>query len=178
MLSQLPKAFVTPARASPVCVNGFASVFTAKRHFSREKKHYKRDHILHNSEEIHTLRQELQHNKDKHEPIRRESNTVMNFSITPVGLPLTDTSLSSALAATARVLLRRGTKHEVHALGVVIEGPIDECFEAVAESVFAVLKRAPRCTFDIHADIRPGHENRIQKKHKNVINIESVTEST
>lgn len=54
----------------------------------------------------------------------------MEFSVVPLGVGL---SLSRYIAEVLKVLKKRGLKHEIHAMGTVVEGEWDEIFSVIRE---------------------------------------------
>eukprot|EP01116_Phalansterium_solitarium_P017572 TRINITY_DN4367_c0_g1_i1.p1 TRINITY_DN4367_c0_g1~~TRINITY_DN4367_c0_g1_i1.p1 ORF type:complete len:166 (+),score=30.39 TRINITY_DN4367_c0_g1_i1:33-530(+) len=111
---------------------------------------------------------QLQHNKDKHRP--EEKDCVVEFSITPLGTSQ-ESSLQHTVEAAARVVVVRGLRHELHPAGTLIEGSMDECFEAVKECITDSLKRAPRIIVGLRADVHPGAQNRLHQHQVEITRI-------
>lgn len=78
----------------------------------------------------------------------------------------------------ARELKKLNLKHEVHPMGTVFEGSLDEVLEAVKTTLLSGLKHAPRVILDLKADVRPGFENRIHQKANKINNVLSSVGDT
>eukprot|EP01116_Phalansterium_solitarium_P017573 TRINITY_DN4367_c0_g1_i3.p1 TRINITY_DN4367_c0_g1~~TRINITY_DN4367_c0_g1_i3.p1 ORF type:complete len:133 (+),score=32.23 TRINITY_DN4367_c0_g1_i3:299-697(+) len=92
------------------------------------------------------------------------------FSITPLGTSQ-ESSLQHTVEAAARVVVVRGLRHELHPAGTLIEGSMDECFEAVKECITDSLKRAPRIIVGLRADVHPGAQNRLHQHQVEITRI-------
>lgn len=107
---------------------------------------------------------ELKHNKDKHRP--EEKDTVLDFQILPIGTA--ESSMSTYVASSAHILKESELRYEVHAMGTVVEGTLDEAFDALKQCIRAGLKRSPRLIVHAKADVRPGVENRLHQKNRRI----------
>eukprot|EP01094_Clydonella_sp_ATCC50884_P027852 TRINITY_DN8186_c0_g1_i1.p3 TRINITY_DN8186_c0_g1~~TRINITY_DN8186_c0_g1_i1.p3 ORF type:complete len:153 (+),score=42.08 TRINITY_DN8186_c0_g1_i1:139-597(+) len=106
------------------------------------------------------------HAPGQHGDGRSANNTVLEFSVMPVGGG--DDSAASHVGVAARTLKNRGLEHEVHAMGTIVEANLDEALDAIKECVEHSLKRCPRVSLSIRADIRPGKEGRLHKKRARI----------
>jgi len=133
------------------------------RPFSHEKQKYRQLHFHAND----NAKSDIKHFKDKHRP--EEKDTVVEFSINPIGTA--ENSMGSYVAIAARTAKKHQLRHEVHAMGTVAEGTLGECLDTIKDCITASLNTAPRVIVNIRADVRPGDENRIQKKSSKITQI-------
>lgn len=92
----------------------------------------------------------------------KKRNAIVEFSITPIG---TDAHISEAVAACTRIVRDSGVDNELHAMGTIIEGDLDECLDVIRRCVDAVLVEAPRASTSIRIDCgdgRSGIADRVQ----------------
>lgn len=77
----------------------------------------------------------------------------------------TEMSLSSYVGVSNRIVMDRGLRHEVHPMGTVCEGTLDQCVDALKEVINKSLHRAPRIIASVHFDVRPEDQgDRLSKK--------------
>lgn len=89
-------------------------------------------------------------------------NAVVEFSITPVG---TDAHISQAVAACTRIVRDSGLDNELHAMGTIVEGDLDQCLRVIHRCMDAVLADSPRASTSIRIDsgeIRSGIADRVR----------------
>lgn len=87
---------------------------------------------------------------------------MVEFSITPVG---TGTHLGNAVAECTRIVRESGLDNELHAMGTIIEGDLDECLRVIQRCVEAVHAEAPRASTSVRIDSgegRSGMSERVQ----------------
>eukprot|EP01121_Diplochlamys_sp_Union-15-3_P004659 TRINITY_DN14852_c0_g1_i1.p1 TRINITY_DN14852_c0_g1~~TRINITY_DN14852_c0_g1_i1.p1 ORF type:complete len:155 (+),score=32.82 TRINITY_DN14852_c0_g1_i1:57-521(+) len=100
--------------------------------------------------------------------------TVMDFALVPLGTA--DSSMATYTATSSRVLKDSGLKHEVHPMGNIVEGDIDECLDALKEVIEKSLHRTGRLSVNVRLDVMPGGgDNRIHKKKAKITEILSHT---
>ena len=90
-----------------------------------------------------------------------QEDTLVEFSITPLGV---GESVSSYVARCSRLVKQSGLSNELHAMGTIIEGNLDECFDLIKSCIRDVLQDTPRVTAAIKVDVRPGKRGRIRAK--------------
>jgi len=134
------------------------------RSFSHDKQKYRWEHYDHHK----TIREQNKHNKDSHKN-QDEKGTVIELTINPIGTE--EESMASYVGVCARIIKNHDLNHEIHAMGTVMEGSVNECFDAVKDCIEACLRRAPRIMVNIRADVRPGAENRLHKKKHRIIEM-------
>ena len=89
-------------------------------------------------------------------------SAVVEFSITPMG---TESHISEAVAKCTRIVRASGLANELHAMGTIVEGDLDECLRVIRECMDAVLADAPRAGTSVRIDCgdgRPGLADRVQ----------------
>ena len=95
-------------------------------------------------------------------------HVIVDFTVVPVG---TGVSLSPYIAEVARVLLRSGLNHEMHANGTNIEGEWDAVMAAIRgchEALHAM--GVPRIHTDIKLGTRSDHDQHMSEKLLSVQN--------
>lgn len=75
------------------------------------------------------------------------------FSVTPLGV---GEEVGEYVADAVRVVRESGLPNRTDAMFTTIEGEWDEVMDVVKRAVAAVEARAPRVSFILKADIRPG----------------------
>lgn len=91
----------------------------------------------------------------------KESDTLVEFSIVPIGHTEHE-STSQTVAKVAKLIKHSPLSSEIHSMGTVIEGPLDECMDLLKNCLREALTDVPRVTASINIDVRPGHPGRIQ----------------
>jgi len=128
-------------------------------HYGKNKKHPDKEES----------KSELKH--------RHEKDTVMEFTITPLGTD--ELSTAGYVALASRICRNHELKHEVHPMGTVVEGSVDECLDLLKDCIEKSVQRGPRIILSARIDVRPGEYQRMDKKHKKILEINHQTgEST
>ncbi|MGO4458768.1 MTH1187 family thiamine-binding protein [Streptomyces sp. M-16] len=78
---------------------------------------------------------------------------IVAFSVTPLGV---GEEVGEYVADAVRVVRESGLPNRTDAMFTTVEGPWDEVMDVVRRAVAAVEARAPRVSFILKADIRPG----------------------
>jgi len=97
-----------------------------------------------------------------------DENTLVEFSITPLGM---GESVSPYVARCVQKVRTSGLNYELHSMGTIVEGSLDECFDLIKDCMRDLLKDAPRVTAAIKVDLRPGNRGRIKSKVHSVNKI-------
>ena len=79
-----------------------------------------------------------------------------------------DGGVSKAVADTVRVIRDSGLANETNAMFTNIEGEWDEVMAVVKAAVEAVAAHAPRVSFVLKGDYRPGHDGELALKVQRV----------
>lgn len=87
------------------------------------------------------------------------------FSVTPLGV---GEEVGEYVADAVRVVRASGLPNHTDAMFTTIEGEWDEVMDVVKRAVAAVEARAPRVTFILKADIRPGVTDGMTSKMETV----------
>ena len=92
------------------------------------------------------------------------------FSVAPTGGGSADGSVHDAVAEAVSIVRSSGLPHQTGPMFTTIEGDWDECMD--------VIKRAPRVSLVVKADIRPGHdhgeiEGKVQRLNAAIDQMES-----
>jgi uncharacterized protein (TIGR00106 family) len=90
-----------------------------------------------------------------------KEDTLVEFSITPLGV---GESVSKYVARCTERIQKSGLPNELHAMGTIVEGSLDECFDLIKGCIRDVLKDSPRVTAAVKVDVRPGKTGRIRAK--------------
>ncbi len=94
-----------------------------------------------------------------------EENTLIEFSITPVG---SGEHVSDHVARCTRLVRESGIKSELHAMGTILEGDLEKGLDVIKECLKEVLKDSPRATTTIRIDARSVGESSMEKSVKSV----------
>lgn len=94
-----------------------------------------------------------------------KKDALVEFSITPLGV---GGSVSGHVARVTKIIRDSGLDNELHSMGTIIEGTLDECFDLIKDCIRATLTDSPRASVAIKMDVRPGHEGRIKAKVSSV----------
>lgn len=97
----------------------------------------------------------------------KQENTLIEFSIVPVGHSDSD-SISPTVAKVADRVKRSNLASEIHSMGTVVEGPLEECLDLIKDCVREALDDVPRVTASIRLDVRPGHPGRMRESVRSV----------
>lgn len=87
------------------------------------------------------------------------------FSVTPLGV---GEEVGEYVADAVRVVRASGLPNRTDAMFTTIEGEWDEVMDVVKRAVAAVEARAPRVSFILKADIRPGVTDGMTSKMETV----------
>ncbi|MFD3697800.1 MTH1187 family thiamine-binding protein [Streptomyces sp. NPDC058646] len=90
---------------------------------------------------------------------------IVAFSVTPLGV---GEEVGAYVADAVRVVRESGLPHRTDAMFTTVEGEWDEVMDVVRRAVAAVEARAPRVSFILKADIRPGVSDGITSKVETV----------
>lgn len=97
----------------------------------------------------------------------KSEDTLVEFSVIPVGHIESD-SISPTVAKVAKHIKRSNLPSEIHSMGTVLEGPLEECLDLIKECVREALEDVPRVSASIRLDVRPGHPGRMQASVRSV----------
>ncbi len=97
--------------------------------------------------------------------VMKGQKSLIEFSIVPVG---SGEHLSDHVAKCTRLVRESGIKNELHAMGTILEGDLDECFELIKKCLDEVRKDSPRVSAAIRVDIRSGNGGGIEKSVESV----------
>ena len=95
---------------------------------------------------------------------------IVAISISPMGAESasTDGGVSDAVTKAVDVIRNSGLPNETNAMFTNIEGEWDEVMPVVKEAVEAVGEHAPRVSFVLKADYRPGRAGELAGKVERV----------
>lgn len=96
-----------------------------------------------------------------------DQDTLIEFSVIPIGQNEND-SIAPTVAHVVKRVKTSGLPSQVHSLGTVVEGGLDECIDLLKDCLRDALKDAPRVTASVRLDIRPGHPGRIEASVRSV----------
>jgi uncharacterized protein (TIGR00106 family) len=85
----------------------------------------------------------------------------MEFSITPLGK---GESVSSYVARAVRIVIDSGLKHELHAMGTIVEGEVDQVLRVLQQCFDELAKDCDRVTCSAKFDWRRGQQERLEAK--------------
>ncbi len=94
-----------------------------------------------------------------------EQKTLIEFSITPIG---SGEHVSDHVARCTRLIRESGIKNELHAMGTILEGDLDEALQVIRRCLHEVLKDSPRATATVKIDARSSGSGSIEKSVKSV----------
>ncbi|MER6392982.1 MTH1187 family thiamine-binding protein [Streptomyces sp. NPDC059382] len=90
---------------------------------------------------------------------------IVAFSVTPLGV---GEEVGEYVADAVRVVRESGLPNRTDAMFTTVEGDWDQVMDVVRRAVAAVEARAPRVSFILKADIRPGVSDGITSKVETV----------
>lgn len=90
---------------------------------------------------------------------------IVAFSVTPLGV---GEEVGEYVADAVRVVRDSGLPNRTDAMFTTVEGEWDEVMDVVRRAVAAVEARAPRVSFILKADIRPGVSDGMTSKVETV----------
>lgn len=94
-----------------------------------------------------------------------DRKTLVEFSITPVG---GGEHVSGDIARCTRLIRESGIKNELHAMGTILEGDLDESLALIKQCLREVLQDNPRATANIRVDVRADGASGIEKSIRSV----------
>jgi uncharacterized protein (TIGR00106 family) len=86
---------------------------------------------------------------------------LLEFSITPLG---SGESVSADVAKAVDVIDKSGLNYQLHAMGTVIEGDLDQLLAVLKQSIEAVMSSADRVSVSAKLDVRKGHTGALDAK--------------
>ncbi|MAR09884.1 MAG: hypothetical protein CL681_07890 [Blastopirellula sp.] len=86
---------------------------------------------------------------------------LLEFSISPMG---TGASVSPYVARSLDIIDQSGLDYQLHAMGTIIEGELDEVLAVLQQCVDAIAEDCDRVTCTAKLDYRRGHSGRLQSK--------------
>ncbi|MDJ0379404.1 MTH1187 family thiamine-binding protein [Streptomyces sp. G-G2] len=90
---------------------------------------------------------------------------IVAFSVTPLGV---GEEVGEYVADAVRVVRESGLPNRTDAMFTTVEGEWDQVMDVVKRAVEAVEARAPRVSFILKADIRPGVSDGMTSKIETV----------
>ena len=91
---------------------------------------------------------------------------LLEFSVSPLGA---GESVSPVVARCLEMVEQSGLDYQLHAMGTLVEGELDDVLSLLRECVAAVAADFPRVTCTAKLDVRRGHSGRLQSK---VVSVE------
>jgi uncharacterized protein (TIGR00106 family) len=82
-----------------------------------------------------------------------ERTAIVEFSITPVGA---GAHLAEAIARVTEIVRDSGLENELHAMGTILEGDLDDCLAVIRRCIDAALEEAPRASTSVRIDAGEG----------------------
>lgn len=86
---------------------------------------------------------------------------LLEMSITPLGK---GEGVSSYIAECVDLIDRSGLAYEVHSMGTIVEGELDQVLELMRRCIEQVAAHADRVTCAAKLDLRRGHSGRLKSK--------------
>jgi len=86
---------------------------------------------------------------------------LLEMSITPLGK---GEGVSQYVAECVDLIDRSGLQYELHAMGTIVEGELDEVLKLMQQCIEQVAKHSDRVTCSAKLDFRRGASGRIQSK--------------
>jgi uncharacterized protein (TIGR00106 family) len=86
---------------------------------------------------------------------------LLEMSITPLGK---GESVSQYVAECVEIIDRSGLAYELHAMGTIVEGELDEVLDLMRRCIEQVATHSDRVTCAAKLDFRRGHTGRIKSK--------------
>jgi uncharacterized protein (TIGR00106 family) len=90
---------------------------------------------------------------------------LLEISITPLGK---GESVSQYVAECVRLIDASGLDYELHAMGTIVEGELDDVLDLLRRCVELVATHSDRVTCAAKLDYRRGHSGRIRSKVESV----------
>jgi uncharacterized protein (TIGR00106 family) len=86
---------------------------------------------------------------------------LLEFSVSPLGA---GESVSPAVARCLEIVEQSGLDYQLHAMGTLVEGDLDQVLEVMRRCVEAVAADHNRVTCSAKLDLRRGHSGRLNSK--------------
>src|SRR3954454_19847434 len=86
---------------------------------------------------------------------------LLEISITPLGK---GDSVSAYVAECVEIIDRSGLDYELHAMGTIIEGELDQVLELMRRCIEQTATHSDRVTCAAKLDFRRGHKGRLKSK--------------
>jgi uncharacterized protein (TIGR00106 family) len=86
---------------------------------------------------------------------------ILEFSVAPLG---TGESVSPYVARCIEIVAKSGLEYQLHAMGTLVEGELDQVLGVLAQCMQAVAADCPRVTCAAKLDYRRGHTGRLRSK--------------
>jgi uncharacterized protein (TIGR00106 family) len=86
---------------------------------------------------------------------------LLEMSITPLG---NGESVSAYVAECVELIDRSGLDYELHAMGTIVEGELDQVLDLMRRCIEQVAKHSDRVTCAAKLDFRRGHSGRLMSK--------------
>ena len=90
---------------------------------------------------------------------------LLEFSMFPIGQ---GESVSPYVARSLEIVDRSGLDYQLHSMGTVIEGEIDQVLDVVRQCLDAMAADCDRVSCTIKLDYRKGHRGRLHSKVQSV----------
>jgi uncharacterized protein (TIGR00106 family) len=86
---------------------------------------------------------------------------ILEFSVAPLGM---GESVSPYVARCLEIVEESGLDYQLHAMGTLVEGELDQVLDVLKRSIEATAADCPRVTCSAKIDFRRGHSGRLQRK--------------
>ncbi len=86
---------------------------------------------------------------------------LLEFSITPLGA---GESVSQFVAKAVDVIDKSGLDYQLHAMGTVVEGDIDQLLDVLKECINTMMADCDRVSVSAKIDVRKGHPRALDAK--------------
>ena len=86
---------------------------------------------------------------------------LLEFSITPMGV---GESVSQYVARAVDIIDKSGLKYQLHAMGTIVEGELDQVLDVLKRCVEALAKDCDRISVAAKLDYRKGTSSRLDEK--------------
>jgi len=90
---------------------------------------------------------------------------LLELSITPLGA---GESVGEYVARAVDIIDKSGLRYELHSMGTIIEGELDDVLKVVEQCVEAVGRDCDRVTASAKLDWRKGSQSRLKQKVESV----------
>jgi uncharacterized protein (TIGR00106 family) len=90
---------------------------------------------------------------------------ILEFSVAPLGM---GESVSGYVAKCLEIVEESGLDYQLHAMGTLVEGELDQVLGVLKRSIEATSVDCPRVTCSAKLDFRRGHSGRLKSKVQSV----------